>query len=109
MGRFQCEECGCVENTATSGYSVRNRPNCTIESELGKLLCSACAHPFYPNGSKKLFTGGWHNRFGRYYLPKGEWKMDSVGTLRHKVTGETDWGPHVLNPEDMRKPRSLLD
>jgi len=47
MSLFKCEGCGCVENTATSGYHLRR------EKTDGRALCSECD----PN------IGKWHGIF----------------------------------------------
>lgn len=74
MSLFQCEECGCRENTACCDYWVR------YKKEDKRLLCSVCD----PDISK------WHNRFPRMMLPKGQFKTNSVGNLQHIETGLTD-------------------
>lgn len=92
MPVFQCESCGCVENTALTGYWTRNRPNVTRAEDLGKCLCSACTHPTYPDGSNNPRAGKWHNRFKRQYLPLGEWIMNKeTRTIYHKGTGATNY------------------
>ena len=48
MSLFKCEECGCVENTATSRYWFRNH-----DGAIGRALCSECD----PN------IGRWHRVF----------------------------------------------
>lgn len=67
MSLFVCEECRCVENTALSGFWLRN-----TEGRKGKALCSECDPEI----------GKWHGRFPkRLYDPEtdnpqwvdGEW------------------------------------
>lgn len=67
MSLYQCEDCGCRENTATGAYWGRDRK-----------LCSACD------------TGEWHGKFPRMFLPKGMFVTDRHGNLAHKETGDTD-------------------
>lgn len=66
MSLYQCEQCGCQENTATGCYWGRE-----------KKLCSFCG------------DGEWHGKFKRKFLPKGLFKTNRVGNLEHKETGES--------------------
>jgi hypothetical protein len=65
MSFFQCEKCGCVEDTALCHYwSARVRQTST--------LCSACD----PN------IGKWHQQFPRE--PAADWISDKRGLLCSK-------------------------
>lgn len=104
MPLFQCEKCGCVENTACCGYWGRNRPSLTHKKDLGKKLCCACESTTYPSGEAKDRGGRWHNEFDRIFLPLGEWGMNSAtGNLIHLTTGETDYSEHILKRIEVPK------
>lgn len=92
MPLFQCEKCGCVENTALSanGFSgMQTRLfNWDYAPELkGKKICSACGPKFFNDGTPTKF-GKWHGVFSRDYLPLGEYLTDERGNLRHRLTGQ---------------------
>jgi hypothetical protein len=81
MSLFQCEICGCVENTACSNY-YWDKSN----GDLGR--CSACDPDF----------GKWHGRFARTFLPIGMFQTAKNGNLEHKETGEQDYHKYeVIN------------
>jgi hypothetical protein len=96
MSIFQCENCGCAENTACSeqGFKMMSELfdwsyNPSLE---GKLLCRACGPTHYKGGSKMKADhwgeyGVWHNRFERRYLPRGEFKTNNQGNLEHIESG----------------------
>jgi len=65
---YQCEKCGCCENTAVGNYWF-DGPN----------LCSECAF------------GKWHGEFEKVLLPKGKFFTNQDGNLEHKETGDTDF------------------
>ena len=67
MSLFQCEDCGCRENTAVGSYWGKD-----------KKLCSKCA------------SGKWHGIFPRLMLPKGMFITGGEGNLEHKENGDTD-------------------
>ena len=94
MSLFQCECCGCCENTAYSlqgfkmfadGFDWSYAP----ERE-GKLLCSACGPSHYKSGKPSGY-GKWHNRFPRTYLPLGMFRKARNGNLEHIETGDQDY------------------
>lgn len=87
MSLFQCDNCGARENTACGWYHPRNNERLTKKEILGKKLCSCCAPTEFPSGEKTKFNGGWHGRFDRLILPRGEFFTNSVGNLEHKETG----------------------
>lgn len=75
MSLYQCQKCGCKENTAVGHYwRVPESEQC----------CSFCA------------TGKWHGHFPRVMLPKGMFITNSVGNLQHKETGDTDLSKYIL-------------
>ena len=82
MSLFQCEKCGCRENTALSeGYweDVHNgKPG----------VCSKCK------------TGEWHGEFPRIMLPKGKFFTNAKGNLEHKETGDTDYKKYNVNGDN---------
>lgn len=67
MSLYQCEACGCRENTALGSYWGKDVKQCSL-----------CAF------------GEWHGRFPRLMLPKGMFITNGEGNLEHKETGETD-------------------
>lgn len=91
MSLFQCQLCGCCENTALSfqgcdGHMADSFDWTGIESRKGKKVCSACA-PTNFAGGKPSKLGKWHGKFDRVFLPMGEFKTNRVGNLEHIQTG----------------------
>jgi hypothetical protein len=72
---YQCEKCGCCENTALGCYWGRERK-----------LCSECG------------TGKWHGEFDKVLLPKGQFVTNDEGNLAHRETGDTDFLKYALEP-----------
>lgn len=103
MSLYQCENCGCMENTALGLYWSRNRENLfdwtSIEDRAGKALCSACGPKQFRNGSETEF-GKWHGQFERIFLPMGKFETNSQGNLQHKITGSTDIKQYQLQEPD---------
>ena len=95
MSLFQCENCGCIENTACCHYHCRSMPNMTPPEYLNKELCCVCGPTHYPSGEPIEGAGVWHNRFPRRFLPMGEWVTDPVGNLMHRDTGDSDYSAVV--------------
>ncbi len=93
MSLFQCENCGCIENTAVSmqGFKIVADGYCwEYNPELkGKRVCSACGPAKHSDGSLSDF-GEWHGVFERRYLPIGMFKTNNSGNLEHIETGDTD-------------------
>ncbi len=91
MSLFQCDECGCMENTALSHQGFAMLQECfdwtNIENLKGKSLCIACGPTKYSDG-KSTGCGTWHNKFKRMYLPKGMFITNRKGNLEHKLTGD---------------------
>ncbi|MGL5398147.1 MAG: hypothetical protein ACRDBQ_23215 [Shewanella sp.] len=104
MSLFQCENCGCAENTALSsqgfGWGFTDFFSWEgFEHLKGKNLCSACGPTHYAGGKPSGY-GKWHNKFDRVFLPKGKFKTNHVGNLEHIETGETNFRLYQLDGED---------
>jgi len=86
---FQCEQCGCCENTACSNYAwgkYKGMPG----------LCSACDTDKTVGGK-----GEWHGYFERVFLPMGMFITNARGDLAHKDTGDTDFRKYATaEPKD---------
>ena len=100
MSLFQCDICGCVENTALSSqgigkFMIKHFDWSDIEDRKGKMLCSACGPKKYSDlTSTKL--GEWHGEFERIYLPMGKFKTNRIGNLENIKTGDTDYMKHKI-------------
>ena len=104
MSLFQCEHCGCVENTACALQGVKPLDDgdfdfAGIEDRKNKLLCSACAPDRFMDGSVTTL-GRWHGEFKRTYLPMGMFKTNRVGNLEHIETGDEDYRKYAINSDD---------
>lgn len=106
MSLFQCENCGCVENTALScqgciGFAESFFDWSGFEGRKGKKLCSVC-------GPTKMFDGtpsglgAWHDQFKRVMLEPGTFKTNSVGNLEHIETGDTDFKKYELASKESK-------
>ena len=107
MSLFQCEVCGCVENTACAcrgikGYAETFFDWAGFEEKKGKKLCSVCAPTKYKDGKPTKF-GTWHDNFPRRFLPMGMFKTNSVGNLEHIETGEDDYRKYEIKPNSQHK------
>lgn len=95
MSLFQCESCGCCENTSLTSQAYKGLDeyyDWTYAPELrGKQLCSACSPSHYIDGTRSSKGGGWHGKFDRVFLPKGEFFTNKKGNLEHKATGREDF------------------
>lgn len=94
MSLFQCQHCGCRENTALAaqgcdGYAESFFDWTGLEDRKGKKLCSVCAPTKYANGSDSGH-GEWHGRFPRIFLPMGMFRTARNGNLEHIETGDQD-------------------
>jgi hypothetical protein len=77
MSLFQCDNCGCVENTAlTFGYIGWTRKDGWQAEEreqrglaIGGKYCSVC------------WGGEWHGRFERQFFVKGKLHTDHNGNI----------------------------
>lgn len=77
MSLYQCEECGCCENTACGWYHYTPHVDPRYDK---RKLCSACGPTHFSDGSK-TDLGEWHGRFERTYYTKGTMKTDNHGNL----------------------------
>jgi hypothetical protein len=84
MSLFQCEQCGCCENTACSNYAWRTYKKMPV-------LCSACDTDELIGGK-----GKWHGIFKRTFLPKGKFITNAKGNLAHKDTGDEDFYKYAI-------------
>jgi hypothetical protein len=102
MSLFQCEICGCVENTALSFQGVKPMADdfdfTGIEDRKNKLLCSECAPTKFDDGTL-TGLGTWHGRFDKKYLPLGMFKTNKSGDLEHIETGDTSYGKYRINKD----------
>lgn len=85
MSLFQCQQCGCMENTALAcqgcdGYAETFFDWIGLEDRRGKKLCSACAPAKYSDGTPSGL-GTWHGKFERVFLPMGMFRTDRQGNL----------------------------
>ena len=94
MSLYQCEHCGCCENTAL-GAQPHTPPKwfdwTGIEDRRGKHLCSACMPTKFADGTPDDEGGKWHGQFDRVFLPKGQFKTNQRGNLEHIETGSEDF------------------
>lgn len=100
MSLFQCEHCGCCENTALSGqgcggFTVKWYDWTGIEDRKGKKLCSACGPTKYKDGTPTEF-GEWHGQFPRTFLPMGMFFTNREGNLAHMGTKETNFRKYAI-------------
>ena len=94
MSLFQCEVCGCCENTALSCQGFKNITDCfdwsyAPERE-GLKLCSACGPTQYAKDEGPTKYGKWHGVFKRVFLPKNQFHTNLAGNLEHTETGSED-------------------
>jgi hypothetical protein len=94
MSLFQCEVCGCCENTALSCQGFKFITECfdwTYAPEReGLKICSVCGPVKHSDGTPTEY-GEWHGRFGRVFLPPGQFKTNRVGNLEHIESGSEDF------------------
>ncbi|WNP36230.1 hypothetical protein RN333_08535 [Enterobacter kobei] len=99
MSLFQCENCGCCENTAlaSQGFNLWDHlfDWSYAPDRKGMKLCSACGPVKYSDGTPTEY-GKWHKRFSRTFLPKGEFFTNSEGNLEHRETGCKDLSLYAL-------------
>ncbi len=104
MSLFQCENCGCVENTACAdqGFTLSDCYDWSYDESLkGKKVCRACGPKNREGGGKMTCDlwgdyGVWHNEFDRIFLPLGQFKTASNGNLEHVETGCQDFRKYAL-------------
>lgn len=89
MSIFQCQRCGCAENTATGWFhSARKNEEWFDGYAKDEKVCSACAPTHYKDGRPlKKFPNGWHGYFKRTFLPHGMFFTNDSGMLEHVETG----------------------
>ena len=102
MSLFQCQHCGCCENTALAsqgcnGYAEAFFDWAGLEECKGKKLCSVCAPTKYSEGEPTEF-GVWHGRFPRVFLPLGMFRTAQNGNLEHVETGDQDFRKYAVTP-----------
>ena len=99
MSLFQCEVCGCRENTAYSMQGFKGITECYDWSyapeRKGLLLCSACG-PTHEVGGAQSGFGVWHGNFERVFLPLGMFKKNHRGNLAHVETGDEDYRAYAV-------------
>jgi len=98
MSLFQCENCGCCENTVfgTDRWQRFYFDWTGIEYKREMALCSVCMPTKYADG-KPTKGGKWHGKFPRRLLPKGMFKTNKVGNLEHKETGSENYSEYEIN------------
>jgi hypothetical protein len=103
---YQCERCGCCENTALGHYWAAGHIDhlfdwTGIEDRKGLKLCSACMPTHYRDGKPlEAKGGGWHGQFPRVFLPKGKFRTSKVGNLEHIETGSENFRQFALEGEE---------
>lgn len=122
MSLFQCEKCGCCENTALTNASYRMLDALVSDDELlkesyRKVLglesgvklgnyCSACTPLWFddrgncgtgPNPSPEPGEGLWHGKFERVYYPLGSVYTDKQGNLAGTGLTKGRKEPYVLD------------
>jgi len=94
MALFQCENCGCRENTAYANQGFKDWPEdydwSDIPNREGLMLCSECGPSHYKGGGLTGY-GIWHGKFEQVFLPMGMFKTNAAGNLEHRETGDTDF------------------
>lgn len=106
MSLFQCENCGCMENTALAFQGFKDVCDWFdweyAPERKGKRLCSACGPVKYSDGDPTEY-GKWHEQFPRTIFPMGEFFTNKVGNLQHRETGLTAQEYAKRYPELMAK------
>jgi hypothetical protein len=80
MPLFVCENCNCIENTATGHYWRRNHVSFGDNHHLnGKALCSECEPLKFSDGSA-AGTGKWHGKFPKETLEefRTKWPLAEI-------------------------------
>lgn len=94
MSLFQCDVCGCCENTALSCQGFKGITECFdwdyAPERKGLRICSACGPAKHKGGTPSEF-GKWHGQFDRVFLPKGQFHTNRRGNLEHTETGREDF------------------
>lgn len=101
MSLYQCEHCGCCENTALGHYWPGLSKHADwfdwtgLEDRRGKKLCSACAPTKFEDGTPTEH-GEWHGQFARVFLPMGMFKTNARGNLEHIESGSEDFRAYAI-------------
>lgn len=103
MSLFQCDNCGCVENTALSSQGFIGIFEDFFDwsyapERRGMRLCSACGPTHYSDGQLTKY-GKWHNVFSREYLPVGMFETNAKGNLSHKENGDDDYRKYIIKAD----------
>lgn len=77
MSLYQCQECGCCENTACGWYWYTKHDDPKYKD---RMLCSACAPTKFSDGTKTRL-GKWHGLFKREFYPLGSMETNGDGNL----------------------------
>lgn len=106
MSLFQCEVCGCCENTALSsqgckGFFEQVFDWTGFEDRRGKLLCSACGPTKHSDGME-TGLGKWHGKFRQVFLPMGEFHTAQNGNLENIKTGDQDFQKYEIPVNEER-------
>lgn len=107
MSMFQCEVCGCEENTARGVGVYYIQPRIFDWSyapeRKGKKVCSACGPLKYNDGTPTRHGGEWHGKFKRTYYPVGLFKTGPDGNLVHAIHGKVDRSEYALSDDLVRR------
>lgn len=101
MSIFQCERCGCVDNTACGVGMFYHAPSSfdwsyAPERE-GMKLCSACGPTHLKGGHPTITEGKWHDLFKRVFLPMGLYVTNQHGNLVTIDKGNPKYTRHQLH------------
>lgn len=102
MSLYQCEVCGCCENTALAAQGFTWMADLfdwsyAPERE-GKRLCSACGPVMYRDRTPTKY-GKWHDQFERVFLPLGMFVTNCRGNLAHHETGDEDFRKYRIEAQ----------
>lgn len=104
MPLFQCDICGCCENTSLASQGFPKMFHKTYDwsyapERKGMKLCSACGPVKYRDGAPTPF-GKWHNEFERVFLPLGKFHTNSDSKFVHIDNGDPDYMAYALPAPD---------
>jgi len=91
MSLYQCDKCGCVENSALGHYHSVNVRDLWPDEYVGKKLCSECGPPTYRSGEVCKKFGKWHDAFEKKIYPLNSLYTDDQGNIRRKSDGKYHW------------------
>lgn len=101
MALFQCQECGCVENSSSGWYHAKGRGYTKDKEKDKKELCSECGPTEYSDGTPTKL-GQWHNRFTKKIYPLGSLYTDGEGNVRYKHNNEYPKKEEALNFNEIK-------